>query len=311
MTRVLSSVADLRTFVARSGAESSDRVLGYGKSFASFGEIVQGRLTNGQDFLCTLPVDLWSTCHLTCTPIDGPLVVECELPKSRDMVLFTLERLGIARGFHVAIEFTRNIPIGKGLSSSTADMLAAIRATQEVFGFLLTETFVSSVMALIEPHDALHYNSSVAYNHRTGVLLEDFGYIPQCWVVIADHGGEVNTIHYNADLSFTAARMRQYDILLERLSEAMSVGDDHEIARCASASAALHAEATESDFLRHALEIESDIGAMGTIATHSGTCAGFLFAADLETDEVEAVAEDVGARLGHHVFFTRSLTLLS
>lgn len=311
MAYALSSVADLRRFVAQTGHDPARQVIGYGKSFASFGEIVQGRLSSGEDFLCTMPVDLWSTCNLTCTPIQGPLIVECDLPKSRSMVSLTLEKLGIAKGFHIGIEFTRNIPIGKGLSSSTADMLAAIRATQEVFGFLLSETFVSSLMATIEPHDALHYNSSVAYNHRNGILLRDFGHIPQWWIVIADRGGELNTVLYNDTLSFTPASMKEYDVLYDRLTTSMATRDDNAIAKCASASARLHAETTGNHFLLGALEVEAEISAMGTIATHSGTCAGFLFQPGLAGSEVERIAADVGNRLDARVSVTRSLALLA
>lgn len=285
--------------------------MGYGKSFGSFGEIAQGQLSSGEDFLCTLPVDLWSTCSLTCTPIRGPLVVECDWPKSRDTVLLTLERLRITKGFHVGIEFTRNIPIGKGLSSSTADMLAAIRATQEVFGILLTDAFVSDLMAMIEPHDALHYNSSVAYNHRQGKLLRDFGHIPRWLILIVDSGGQVDTIRYNQRLWFTANHLRLYDALFERLSAAFAARRDAEIARCASESARLHADMTENAFLVAALGIEAEIGAIGTVATHSGTCAGFLFPPDTPQVAADRLAADVRTRLGCDVSFTQSLTLLA
>jgi uncharacterized protein involved in propanediol utilization len=233
------------------------------------------------------------------------------MPKSRDTVVLTLERIGIAKGFHVGIDFTRNIPIGKGLSSSTADMLAAIRAIQEVFGFLLTETFVSSLMAMIEPHDALHYNSSVVYNHRQGRLLRDFGHIPQWWLVIVDSGGQVNTVVYNDEVAFTSAQMRKYDALFQRLCSAFRARHDGEIASCASESARLHADLTANDFIRAALSVESEIGAVGTVATHSGTCAGFLFPAETPRAALDRIAAEVGARLAKDVFLTRSLRLLT
>ena len=312
MKNPLSTVSDLRTFVARRGAdESGHKVVGYGKSFASFGEIVQGRLSSGDDFLCTMPVDLWSACYLTCTPIRGPLVVECDLAKSRDMVTMALERLGITKGFHIAVDFTRNIPIGKGLSSSTADMLAAMRATQEVFGFLLRETYVSDLMAAIEPHDALHYDSSVAYNHRRGVLLRDYAHIPQWWIVAADNGGEINTVLYNKRVHFSLDQTQAYDRLYERLSAAFAEYDDAAIAACATESAEMHMEASENAFLRDALALRQDVGAMGVIATHSGTCAGFLLPPQTPAAQVSAIAHTLGTRLDRHVFVTRSLTLLA
>ena len=189
-------------------------IVGYGKSFASFGEVIQGRNSQGEDFLVTLPIDLWSTCELVCTPIDGPLVVECRLEKSRAVLYHVLAELGIQRGFHLQCDFTRNIPIGKGLSSSTADMLATLRAVQEVFGFLFTERYISRIFADIEPHDGLHFNSSVLYDHRLGRLIENFGYIPQYTIIAVDDGGEVDTVKYNRNLTFDRKTARYFDILV-------------------------------------------------------------------------------------------------
>ena len=56
--------------------------IAHGRSFASFGEIAQGRFSSGQDFLVTLPVDLWSTCKARCERVSGPSAVTCELVKS-------------------------------------------------------------------------------------------------------------------------------------------------------------------------------------------------------------------------------------
>jgi uncharacterized protein involved in propanediol utilization len=290
-------------------AEFAERVVGYGKSFASFGEIAQGRLSSGSDFLCTMPINLWSTCKLTCTPIRGPLVVECDLKKSRDVVSLTLEHLGITKGYYMAVEFTRNIPIGKGLSSSTADMLAAIRATQEVFGFLLKETFISRLMAAIEPHDALHYNSSVAYDHRRGVLLHDFGHVPQWWIVAADDGGELNTVHYNRHVKFTDQQIGAYDELFHRLRTALTSRDDRAVAACATESARMHAEFRDNRLLKESLVLLPKFEALGLIATHSGTCAGFLFPPNTPASALERIRAEIARDLGRGVFTTRSLAL--
>jgi uncharacterized protein involved in propanediol utilization len=286
------------------------RRVGYGKSFASFGEIVQGRTSDDEDFLVTLPVDLWSTCELTCTRIRGPLVIECDLPKSRATVEHVLERLGLVSGYHIDIKFTRNIPVGKGLSSSTADMLAALRALQEVFGFLLTDEFVSRLFHEIEPHDALHYNNSVVYNHRKGRLIRNLGYIPSFAVVCVDKGGMVDTIAYNKDKVFAACHMKAFDVLLADLIAAFDAANDCAIARCATRSAQLHAERIGDKFLAQCLELAAADGALGLQATHSGTCAGFLFPGDRPAQQLNATAEELSEHFGKYVFIARSLTLL-
>jgi uncharacterized protein involved in propanediol utilization len=291
-------------------ARRSAPVVGYGKSFASFGEIVQGRTSGGEDFLVTLPIDMWSACELVCSPINGPLVVECRLEKSRAVLYHVLSEIGIHRGFHIQCDFTRNIPIGKGLSSSTADMLATLRAIQEVFGFLLTESYISKTFAEIEPHDGLHFNASVMYNHRSGRLIENFGYVPQFTIIAIDDGGEVDTVDYNRKLAFTDKLMQRFDVLLERLRCAYTRRDDREIAACATESARCHLERTGNELLKEVLLRGAVFAPLGIVATHSGTCAGFLYPRDVPAREIERLTAELQYAFGRAVFTVRTLRLL-
>lgn len=285
-------------------------IVGYGKSFASFGEVIQGRNSQGEDFLVTLPIDLWSTCELVCTPIDGPLVVECRLEKSRAVLYHVLAELGIQRGFHLQCDFTRNIPIGKGLSSSTADMLATLRAVQEVFGFLFTERYISRVFADIEPHDGLHFNSSVLYDHRLGRLIENFGHIPQYTIIAVDDGGEVDTVKYNRNLTFDRETTRYFDILVNRLREAYARRDDREIAACATESARIHLVRSRSSLLKEVLVKGAEYDPIGIVATHSGTCAGLLYPPNLNSNDIAKLIEEIRKAFARSVFAVQTLRLL-
>lgn len=276
-----------------------------GRSFASFGEIVQGRLSTGQDFLVTLPVDMWSTCWARCEPADGPSVVACELAKSTAAARGLLDAAGLRTGVHLRLEVSRTMPVGKGLSSSTADMLAVVRAVRKVLGLDLDEPAISRLFAAIEPHDALHYPSSVIYDHRQGRLLHRLEHIPAFRIVGVDAGGELSTVEYNRRLSFTPAALAAYDRLHDDLRAAFAARDDQAIARCASRSAALHAARSAPGLLSRALERADAIGVLGLLATHSGTCSGFLLPADASDAEVARV-ESAVADLGH-VFTTKTL----
>lgn len=286
-------------------------LIGYGKSFSSFGEIVQGRLSNDEDFLVTLPIDLWSTCELICKPIRGPLVIECDFEKSRSLLYSVLEELGIREGFHVECVFTRNIPIGKGLSSSTADMLAAIRAIQEVFGLLLTENFISRIFASIEPHDGVHYNSCVAYNHRKGVLWANYGYIPKYVIIAVDYGGVVDTVQYNRHIRFSILQKKAFDQLYISLQNAFDQRNDQLIADCATESARLYSERSNNDFVRAALVAMDDFSSLGLVATHSGTCVGFLYPREISLDEINRLMIGFKKTFNKEVFVVRTLSLLT
>ncbi len=280
-----------------------------GQSFASFGEIIQGRLSGGDDFLVTLPVELWSTCRLVVRPASGPVRVDSRWEKSGQVAHALLRALGVDTGVSVALTLARNIPVGKGLSSSTADMLAVLRAFQNGYGITLTPALISALMAAIEPHDALHYDTSVAYNHRQGQLLKRFAYVPDFQIVGVDSGGELSTLAYNRRLSFTPQQCAQYDALLRELYAAFARRDDAAIARCAGRSAQLHAGRTDNQWLQQLLSRAasgclSPLG-LGIVAAHSGTCAGVLLPGNASAARLRQVAAAV-ADLGQ-VFHTRTL----
>lgn len=282
---------------------------GEGRSFASFGEIVQGRRRDGEDFLVTLPVDLWSHCRLRCEPVAGPSRVEAVLPKARRVAEQLLHHLGLTTGVRLRVSLTRNMPLGKGLSSSTADMLAVVRACESLFGIRVSDAVVSRLFAAIEPHDALHYPTCVAYNHRRGRLLARLDHVPGFLIVAVDAGGEVCTEAYNRSLSFSPALRAEYDALYGQVLGAFRSRDDAAIARCARRSAELQVARTGNPFLARLLVVSSGLPVLGVIATHSGTCGGLLLPGGADA----AVAARVQARVAHlgSTFCTRTLTALA
>lgn len=285
-------------------------LIGYGEAFASFGEIVQGRLRNGDDFLITLPVNMWSTCEVTCHPISGPSEVNCTYWKSRIVAEKILEQLNHVFGYKLTIKFTRDIPIGKGLSSSTADMLAVVRALQEIFGVIVTETFISRLFSSIEPHDALHYYMSVAYNHREGVLLRKMYYIPQYLIIALDSGGVVDTESYNKSLSFSPEDLISFDELYFGICNEFDKRNDQEIARYASRATKLHSERSGREILKTVLDLADQCNALGVITAHSGTCVGLLYPKNIDSSQVQKIQEIVSSETGMSSFYTKTLEIL-
>jgi uncharacterized protein involved in propanediol utilization len=301
---------DDHTVGERDVAPATRPLLGYGKAFGSFGELVQGRLSTGDDFLITLPVDMWSACEVTCSPLEGRSVVACPLPKSRAVAERMLGHLGKGEGYRLTIDFTRDIPIGKGLSSSTADMLATVRALQEIFGVIVTEGFVSRLFASIEPHDALHFYMSVAYNHREGTLLRKMYHVPRYRIVAVDGGGTIDTEEYNRTLTFTAEEMRAFDALYLEACEAFDRRDDVALARCARAATELHVRRSGRRVLGAILALADRCEALGAVTAHSGTCAGLLFPKEAPRAQLERVRDLVTRETGMSTFLTQTLEIL-
>ena len=291
-------------------AESKVRV-GYGKSFASFGEIIQGCGSDDQHFLVTLPIDMWSICNITCVERQGPTTINCSYEKSKHLAQILLKELGLTEGFELNISFSRNIPVGKGLSSSTADMLSTARALQELFGFILGKEYISKIFSEIEPHDALHYKSSVLYNHREGELLQDFEYIPRFNIIFVDNGGQVDTVEFNKHIIINAEYKQKYDALVADVKAAFAAKSDDSIAQVATESAQLLAAQTNDPFIQNALEQVQRFNALGMIVTHSGTCVGYLFPKTYSKEELEDKHDDIQRFFDKPTTTTTSLNLLA
>lgn len=253
----------------------------------------------------TLPVDLWSYCQLTCTSKTGPCEIIAPLPKAEQTAKLLLKKMKITHGFSITLELQRNIPIGKGLSSSTADMLAVVRAFQSSFKIDINQVETSELFSQIEPHDPLHFSQCVAYNHREGLLLKALDYIPKFHIIGIDSGGELSTTSYNKHLQYSDNETRKYDTLFQSLLTAFTQQNDTAIARCAQQSATLHAHRTNNIFLRNLLKSVDDWGAMGLIATHSGTCAGVLLPINSPSNQRNKIRHE--AKQFGHIFETQTL----
>ncbi len=281
--------------------------IGKGKSFGSFGEIVQGRRPTGEDFLVTLPVNLWSESTIVCKRIDGPLIVESELEKSKALVSLLLEERGIREGFYLSIDVESKIPVGKGLSSSTADMLASLRAVEQVFGFNLSQHEISRLFTLVEPHDGLHYDNSAVYNHRRGYCIKEFSRIPEYRIVAVDKGGQVDTIEYNKSVAFTKEHLDQFETLLSDLIAAFERFDLKTIAECATRSTMIHVDRKGDKILARAVDKMTKHGALGTVTAHSGTVFGYLFPLEIEANRMREIGNEIGRDFQKEIFITETV----
>lgn len=285
---------------------AEDSAEGIGRANGSFGEIAQGRLSSGIDFLVTLPIVIANQARLTCRRISGPTVVECHLLKARAVGVALAGNLGLSQ-YHITIELAPKLPTGKGLSSSTADMLATVRAFEGAFGVRFSAKFISALFAAIEPHDALHYATSVLYNHRAGQLLADFNYIPAFVIVALDTGKHLDTCQFNKKLTFSREDMLRYDRLCDQLMTAFAEHDDRAIAVSAYHSTQIHAERYNDAFLFDVMRVADNLDAWGVVNTHSGTCPGLLYPADIAADKLAEVVRAARERFHIDVFVTRTI----
>jgi L-threonine kinase len=259
-------------------AIESGRPVRFGQSFGSFGELLQGRShARGRDFLFTNPVDRFSRAwFIPDQETDELLVYPSHKSKAYKAVTLALAVLGVGPGGTLVIEST--IPEGKGISSSSADIVAAIRAVQAAYpASSLGPDRIAEIACQVEPTDGVMFNGPVAFEHRTGRALHLFEPLPRVAIIGVDEGGIVDTEAYNRGLVYAETEMRDYDRLYELMVTALRRSDMAAAAEIATQSAVMNQVRNSKAMLEECRQIAAAHGSLGIVTAHSGTCTGLIF----------------------------------
>ncbi|GLZ77542.1 kinase [Actinorhabdospora filicis] len=242
----------------------------------TFGELLQGALPDGRDFLVTLPITRSATALLTLDPsADGLTVFPASRTKSRTLVERALDRRGLPSGG--VLRLSGDLPVGKGFASSSADLVATARALGRALGESLGPAAIAAMLRDIEPTDGVMYDGAVAFYHREVRLREVLGPLPPTTIVAVDEGGEVDTIAFNRVAKpFTRTERRRFAHLLRVAGSAIRNGDARAIGAVATESALLNQQLRPKRTLDAMIGVCAEIGGVGVAVAHSGTTVGVL-----------------------------------
>ena len=235
----------------------------------SCGELVQGYWEN-QPFLVTCPIDWYTT---VCVEDKKPPQLLCG-KKAEKAVYQTLAYIG-ETAFPFALTLSSEIPQGKGMASSSADIGAVCIAVAAAFHKTLTAQEIAYLAASIEPTDGVFCPGIVAINYRSGRILQAYSSFPPLQLVIFDAGGTMNTETYHNQYDANEQLYGQENAAacayLKRPYTAAAVG------RAATCSAVLHQRVRYRPELPALQRIGKDYGSSGIVIGHSGTVAALLF----------------------------------
>ena len=260
---------------------SADGGSGVGTAYGTFGELLQGALPGPGEpdgegrFLVTLPIARWSTARFELRGSCGIAVSPDHKTKSATLATALLTELGYPA--HGRLVLHSSIPEGKGLASSSADLVATARAVLAAVKRSISTRRIGAMLAAIEPTDGVMHQGIVAFDHRRGIHLRTLGRLPALQVVAADQGGCVDTVAFNRTATgYTAAERRQYAQLLNALAVAVARTDLAAVGAISTRSAALNQDRLPSRNFAGMRRICRDVGGLGLVACHSGTMVGIL-----------------------------------
>jgi uncharacterized protein involved in propanediol utilization len=250
--------------------------IGRGRAFGTFGELLQGAGKDDQDFLVTLPINRFSTAYFLSTPHQPMLIVSpSQKYKAGRLTTLVLEHYHLPPGG--ILELESNLPVGKGLASSSADLVAVARAIDNCFGLHMTVEQLQCFLKQIEPTDGVMYEGTVAFYHRNVALCRYFGDLPDFVIVGMDEGGEIDTIECNKrPKSFASEEKAEYEYLLDKIEHAILKQDLKAIGEISLRSALLNQRLHKKRYFEEVREICQQVEGLGVVVTHSGTYLGIL-----------------------------------
>jgi len=242
----------------------------------SCGELIQG-FVSGRECLVSCTVDLFSEVTLenvSCFCKDqGP-------KKSREALVKSFEFFGLSAEdtCNIKIEVNSSIPVGKGMASSTADIVATIRASALLVGRKISHAEVASIAVSIEPTDSVFFPGLTLFDHLEGSIIESLGSAPPLDVLVLEPSETLDTIKFR-ETDYSEVKRKNQDKIeraLLLLKEGIRTQNSLLIGEAATISSIANEEVLQKPKLLPIIDCVKKSGAVGVNVAHSGTVIGVL-----------------------------------
>jgi uncharacterized protein involved in propanediol utilization len=258
---------------------------GVGTCHGHHGELIQGAFRTGPGghvrALVTLPFLGYGTrATAAADPELSDVVVRpAGKIKAARAAARTLRLLNMAPGCRLTLGST--LPTGWGMGSSTADVVAAIRAVADLGARSIEDSVVARIAVAAEgASDSLMFPGHVTlFAQREGRVLRILGRRLPPLVTVGCNPGRAEGIDTlsHPPAAYSASELRALDRLLTRLRIGIRSGDCRQVGRAATESARLNQRFLPTPRFEELLEVGRACSAIGIQVAHSGTVAGLLF----------------------------------
>lgn len=266
--------------------------LGVGKCNGTFGELIQG-LLGDSPFLVSLPIEVKSTALFLPNPKSEKISIFSlnEKPKSKRACQLLLQKYNIKTGGTLFI--TSHLPEGKGMASSSADLIASLRAVSMTHSLPINESVLSEITRTIEPTDGIMFQQLVAYDYINGCLIEVIGELPRMIVLGIDTGGTVESTLFNQIPKNYGIEEKQLFLhALHLLKKGVQKKELSFIFEAATISAKINEKRLSKPFFHEILKIAEENNG-GVVIAHSGTVIGILLSPDKSKQELRFIIEKI------------------
>jgi L-threonine kinase len=249
---------------------------GRGTAPGTCGEFAQGILPDGTPFHVTCPINKSATVIAQIRPAAAWSVVGLR-PDHRKLGLaleYAAEELDL-NAVEVVIRHSSDIDIGKGMGSSTADVLSGIRAVAAAAGKTFDTETEGRLAARVESSDGSMYPGIAAVDHKTCALVRTWDWFPEFVIVMLVPYDTVDTPSIR--FSGQEALAPEYAALLAAMDDAIARRSIADFSVQSTLSAELNERFLANPYGRYLIDHLKRFDALGVNVGHTGTVCGLLF----------------------------------
>ncbi len=248
----------------------------YGICPASCGEFVQGILDR-EEYLSSYAIDMFSVVTLE----EKQENINLGPKKSRKAIEKVFERFNIPlrECKNISLNINSNIPIGKGMASSTADIGATIKATLSILNKDLGNEEISRIASEIEPTDSILLYKNSIFNPVNGQVKKYLSTLNNGRVIILEPDEILETSIIRSNPNYLDIKLENKAIInksFDLLEEGLREQDLKLIGKACTLSSLANENIHKKPYLNEIIEISNKMGAYGVNIAHSGTVIGIL-----------------------------------
>lgn len=232
-------------------------------------------MPDGCQFQITLPIHEISRAHAELRPAHAHHVdvVPCGRTKAAEAAGRALDASG-AGPHEVRLSLHSSLPVGAGLGSSTADIVATIHAIADALGTTTPPVLAGEIAGGIEASDGTMFDGITIVDRR-GRLLQPLTWWPSFHVVVLVPERTVETAA--VDLRSHRGDAGRYQELVDQVIEGSERRDPAAFVDAAKASAALNQRLMPNPLLVVVPRLAALTGALGWNVAHTGSAVGLLY----------------------------------
>lgn len=258
----------------------------YGICPASCGEFVQGILDN-EEYLSSYAIDMFSIASLEEKKED----INLGSKKSRKAIEKVFEKFNIPieESKNISLDLKSNIPIGKGMASSTADIGATIKATLSILNKKLNDEEISLIASEIEPTDSIILYKNSIFNPVNGRVKKYLSSFNNGRVIILEPKEILETKIIRSNPNYLNIKLENKSIIKKSfnlLEKGLENNDLKLIGEACTLSSLANENIHKKPYLNEIIEISQNMNAYGVNIAHSGTVIGILIDKNMDYERI-------------------------